>query len=433
MKRLISAFAAVFALVLVAKGSGALKEIAIASQFGTTPVVDLYVLAFTVATWPAAVLMSILTISLTPILSTTSARSDPHLDALLAQLLTISVALGLAMGGFFFFLFPMLAQNVYGSVASTRELGASSILVFMTLTAMFALPVALATVLVIGKARNVGTLLEGMPSLVLFLLLSSPLAAAEVLGIGTALGFALQLGLLLWVQRATLSTLRFAVPATNIHWATIRRGMSYSAFGYSILAMAPIVEQLVASTLGVGAISSLGYASRITALATGLVVTAINRVSLPYFSRRFAGDDHPGPSVAQVTVGFLLTGAVMTIAMGWLARPLVALIFERGEFIAGDTAVVAHLLQYNLTQLAPYFVSVVLSAELAARGRFREIFISCLIGFTVRILAALVAARFVGLPGVATAATGGYLAMTAYLLWVTLRHSPATGKLGGPQ
>jgi peptidoglycan biosynthesis protein MviN/MurJ (putative lipid II flippase) len=426
MRRLVSAFAAVFVLVLVAKGSGALKEVAIASRLGTAPAVDLYILAFTVATWPAAVLMSILTISLTPLLSTTSASSDPNIDNFVSQLLSISVALGIVTGAVFYFFFPMLAYNVYGSNAAATALVKSSMLISMALTASFALPVALCTVLVIGKGRNVGTLLEGAPSLVLFLLLCTPVAAAEALGIGTLLGFVIQLALLLVVQRVTLGRLRFGAPSPNIHWAALKRGASYSAFGYSILAVAPLVEQVLAGALGPGAISSLGYASRVTALATGLVVTAINRVSLPYFSKASAGDRRYGPGAAQITVGFLVVGLVMSLVMAAVAQPLVSLLFQRGHFSAEDTETVAHLLRWNLTQLAPYFVSVVLAANLAARGRFREIFTSCLLGFVVRAICAAAGAQFTGLTGVATAATFGYLAMAAYLSWKTsaLRGEP---------
>ena len=418
MKRLLSAFAAVFVLVLIAKGSGALKEIAIAGRLGTSPAVDLYVLAFTVATWPAAVLLSILTISLTPLMSTAGARSDRHVADFVSQLLVITVALGIGVGGLFYFGFPLLVREVYQTDAIVIALAQTPMLISMSLTAALALPVALSTVLVIGKGRDVGTLLEGMPSLVLFLLLCSPMAAAEALGVGTALGFAVQLALLFAVQRATIGRFRFRLPAPNIHWSTLKHGASYSAVGYSVLAMAPIVEQTFAGTLGAGAISSLGYASRITALATGLVVTAINRVSLPYFSAR--SDDSDGPGVAQLTLGFLLVGITMTLSMVALAQPLVSTIFQRGQFSTDDTQVVAHLLICNLTQLAPYFVSVVLSARLAASGHYREIFVACVLGFAVRSLCAFAGARYAGLAGVAAAATGGYLAMSGYLSWATM-------------
>lgn len=419
MKRLVSAFAAVFILVLIAKGSGALKEVAIASRLGTASAVDLYVLAFTVATWPAAVLMSILTVSLTPMLSTTSASSNQHIADFVSQLLSISVAFGFLTGAVFYFCFPVLTQSIYGSNATALALVKSPMLISMALTAALAMPVALSTVLVIGKGRNVGTLLEGAPSLVLFLVLCTPVAAAEALGIGTLLGFALQLLLLLTVQHATLGRLRFRPPSPNAHWATLKRGASYSAVGYSILAMAPIVEQMIAGALGSGAISSLGYASRVTALATGLVVTAINRVSLPYFSRMSVGDQSHGSGATQIAVGFLIVGIVMSLVLAALAQPLVSLLFQRGQFSADDTEAVAHLLRCNLTQLAPYFVSVVLAANLAARGHYREIFISCLLGFVIRAICASAGAQFLGLPGVATAATFGYLVMAVYLAWVT--------------
>jgi putative peptidoglycan lipid II flippase len=219
------------------------------------------------------------------------------------------------------------------------------------------------------------------------------------------------------------------LPASNLHWAGLRRGLSYTVYGYSVLALAPIIEQVLAGRLGSGGIASLGYASRVTALATGLVVTAINRVSLPHFSGLSGSAASVYSGLGPIASGSLLLGVAMMLGLSFLAQPLVALIFERGNFLPDDTVVVANLLRWNLTQLGPYFLSVVLSAWLAAQSRFREIFIACMVGFVMRVSFAWLGASHFGLNAVAAAATVGYVAMCAYLCWATLMRGATSGRL----
>lgn len=421
MKPLFSAFATVFGLALIAKACGALKEILIANRFGTAADVDVYVLAFTVATWPAAVLMSILTIALTPVLAAAKGTSRQQVQSLVAQLSLMALALGAIVGALFYIGFPTLLKRVNASSGSMPLSTIEPMLFTMALTAALSVPVAMLTVMLISQGRHVTTLLEGTPSLVLAAwLLFTTVAAADALGLGTAVGFGVQLLLLFIVLRAAFGGCRLAMPSSNVHWAGLWRGAVYSAIGYSVLALAPIVEQVVAGGLGDGAIASLGYASRVTALATGLVVTAINRVSLPHFATPVGSAQHQGAGLGRIAVGSFGVGVVLTVAMVLLAQPLIALLFQRGEFTAADTERVAHLLRLNLTQLAPLFVSVVCSAWLAAQGHFREIFVACVLGFIARVAFAWVGSWYAGLNAVAAAATVGYVAMTAYLCWVVL-------------
>ncbi len=421
MKVLFSAFATVFGLALIAKACGALKEIVIADRFGTASDVDLYVLAFTVATWPAAVLMSILTIALTPVLASAKDAPGSQAQSLVAQLALIACGLGVVAGVLFYVGFPPVFKSVYAPGGMAYVSALEPLLLPMAVTTALSMPVAMLTVILFSQGRHVTTLFEGTPSLVIASwLLGTAVVTADVLGLGTALGFALQLGLLVVVLRATFGGLRLELPGSNMHWDGLWRGAMYSALGYSILALAPIFEQVVAGGLGDGSIASLGYASRVTALATGLVVTAINRVSLPYFSTAADGARGNGPGVGMMTFGSLVVGLLLMCLLGLLAQPLVALLFQRGQFSAEDTERVAQLLRWNLTQLSPLFVSVVCSAWLASQGKFREIFVGCVLGFMIRVSFAWLGSRYFGLEAVAAAGTVGYAAMTAYLGWVTL-------------
>ena len=87
----------VVGLALLAKFCGAMKEIALANHSGTSALVDQFVFAFSVATWPAAVAGSILTISLTPLLTKLQRRNHSATQSFIAQLWGGSVALSLVV------------------------------------------------------------------------------------------------------------------------------------------------------------------------------------------------------------------------------------------------------------------------------------------------------------------------------------------------
>lgn len=66
-RRIAIGFLWVSLFVLLAKGVGALKEMAIAWRFGASSTVDAYVLVFLAATWPISIWFSVLCLALVPL------------------------------------------------------------------------------------------------------------------------------------------------------------------------------------------------------------------------------------------------------------------------------------------------------------------------------------------------------------------------------
>ncbi len=132
-----------------------------------------------------------------------------------------------------------------------------------------------------------------------------------------------------------------------------------------------LVDNRLASYLPHGSIATLQYAMRLFQLPLGVLAVSVAAVALPTLSQQVAKKEGEAfrRTLAQ---GFLLTAALMVpAALGlWvLAKPVVALLFERGAFGPEDTARTAQNLLGYLLGLWPYALVYLFSRAFYALGR----------------------------------------------------------------
>ncbi len=406
----------VLGLSLLAKFGGAFKEVVMANSLGTSTLVDQFVFAFNVATWPAALLTSVLTVALTPLLAKMlRQRSDSTAskNRFVAQLWGSCIALGLLVAVTLWLCFPHLSP--LSEAAGPQLAAAVGVVSFMTCMT------ALATIVLMSHGRQIGTLLEGVPSLILgALLLASLWQPENTLVIGLLLGLSLQLLLLLAAHRRCAGPLRVGLPQPSPQWRELLSGFGFASAGYALLACAAMVELYIASRLAEGSVASLGYAARITALVTGLLATAVNRVAIVHFCDGNATRHSHWRVWAGVLVTFTSIAAASSAVLMVFAPDVVALIFEHGRFDAQATEAVTRLMRWHISQLAPYLGTVVLAAFLSATGNFKTFFIGCLLCFLSEVLFVIPGAERWGMDAVAAAPMVGRTVMFGYLLFALL-------------
>jgi putative peptidoglycan lipid II flippase len=414
LSQLWSSTLTVVGLALLAKLCGAMKEVALAHHLGTSALVDQFVFAFSVATWPAALAGSILTISLTPLLAKLQRRNDSATQSFMAQLWGGSVALSLVVALIFGCVFPVLSPlAAAGGVRLALMVGVVTFLSCLS---------ALVTVILMCRSNQIGTLLEGLPSLTLGLLLVLGLWPDDATLIyGLILGMALQLGSLWFVHHRHIGAVSMSLPQAGAQWSSLGAGLGYTTAGYAVLSSAPMIELWVASGFEAGSVASLGYAARITALATGLIATAVNRAAIVHFcnlqTKRTAGANAWLGIVSLFSLGSL----ALSLLLMFFSDELVSLIFQRGRFDEIAAHTVSKLMRWSVAQLAPYVATAVLCAYLSAIGGFKQIFIACLLCFVGRVMGAVVGSQQHGLEAIAAAPLVGHVLMLGYLLLVVSR------------
>jgi len=134
-----------------------------------------------------------------------------------------------------------------------------------------------------------------------------------------------------------------------------------------------LVNTVLATGEGTGAVSWLNYAFRLMYLPIGLFGVSIATATLPAVSRHVALRDEGAArrTVADGLAMMLMLNIPATVGLMVLAPPIVRLIFERGAFTAVDTAATAVAVQYYAIGLVGYSVVRITSPVFYALGQNR--------------------------------------------------------------
>jgi len=169
---------------------------------------------------------------------------------------------------------------------------------------------------------------------------------------GLVLGAVLQVAL----QLPGLRDARFRLVFDLRHPALRRIGRLYLPILIGLVVdnlLSVVLSYNLASRLGDSAISWMEYAAQIIQFPLGLVAAAVSVATLPTLSSH-ASAEQVAPFRATLAQGLRLVLTLVipaTLGLFVLARPLVALVFEHGDFTSADTLAVAEALRYHLLGL----------------------------------------------------------------------------------
>jgi len=176
----------------------------------------------------------------------------------------------------------------------------------------------------------------------------------RVLAIGLVIGSALQVVM----QLPALRDVRLR-PVFDLRHPVLRHIVAlYAPVLLSLLVagLGVLVDRNLASRTGESSISWMAYATTLRQFPLGLVSMAISTAILPALARQatIERDGDSAPFCATLSTGLRLV-LVLTIpavvGLLVLARPIVALLFQHGEFGARDTAQVTLALRWYLPGL----------------------------------------------------------------------------------
>jgi putative peptidoglycan lipid II flippase len=196
------------------------------------------------------------------------------------------------------------------------------------------------------------------------------------------------------IMIVALATLAGGVGQLAIQWPPLHReGFRYRAvldvrdeglhrvlllMGPGTLGMAAtqinvFVNTVLATGEGTGAVSWLDFAFRLMYLPIGLFGVSIATAATPAISRLVAQQDFSKiRSTLAGALGLMLfLNVPATVGLVLLAEPIVAVIFEHGEFTAADTRATAAALQLYAVGLVGYSIVRIISPTFYALQRSR--------------------------------------------------------------
>ncbi|MDH5507241.1 MAG: murein biosynthesis integral membrane protein MurJ [Anaerolineae bacterium] len=199
------------------------------------------------------------------------------------------------------------------------------------------------------------------------------LAWGAVLGAGLHLGVQLP-GLLKLPQRVYFPSLGWGIPAVR----QVGRLMAPRLLGVAVVQLNFVVNILVASGLPVGSLSAITVAFQIMTMPQVVIAQAISIAALPTFSAQVARGalDEMRASLAATLRGIILLSLPATLGLILLRFPIVAMLFERGEFGGRDTELVAWgLLWYTVGLVGHSLVEILSRAFYALHDTKTPVFV----------------------------------------------------------
>lgn len=187
------------------------------------------------------------------------------------------------------------------------------------------------------------------------IILAAPLLAGHLdiysLGVGALLGALLQLVIQLPALRG--GSLRFSLDLSHPALRQILRLYLPIAMGLVISQVQVGIDSNLTSRTGENAAAWMNYATRIIQFPHGLVAVAISLATLPSLARSSAVNDTAGfrRTFGQGLRMVMALIVPATVGLWVLAKPLIALVFQHGDFTALDTVWVSLALRGYLTGL----------------------------------------------------------------------------------
>jgi putative peptidoglycan lipid II flippase len=186
------------------------------------------------------------------------------------------------------------------------------------------------------------------------------------LAIGALIGAAGQV----LVQLSGLRGVRLRAGVRLRHPAVRRILLLYApvALGIGFSILGTVIDRWLASGLP-SAPTTMRYATTLIQFPLGLVAAAVSLAVLPTLSRQSAGGDEQAfrTTLAMGLKVVILLIVPATLGLAALAEPLVALVLQRGAFVASDSAATATALRFYLPGLPAAAIDQVLLFAFYAR------------------------------------------------------------------
>lgn len=407
-----------------------LKEVVVASAFGTSSGMDAFVIAFTVPAYLINVAAGSLNVALIPTYIAVRDNQDPDsASQLLSSALLLNIAiltvLALALAAGAPLVFDLVAR---GFAPDTRSLSMSMFFLLLPCVLISGISVTLEAVLNAG-GKFLGAGLA--PALIPLAVMAAVLTGAAELGAyslvaGTIVGYLIELGFVfaLLAKSRTKVSLRWA----GFHPAlkTVIHQYIPAVSGSSLMCSAVVIDQTMATWLGSGSVSALNYGNKLVAVMVGVGTMALGTAVLPFFSGLAARQDwgELRRTLDHYLWLIIATTVPATVAFVLFSEDITRLLYERGAFSAQDTAVVANIQAMLAVQIPFHTLGILFVRMLSSLKLNAFMFFSNIISVVLKIGLNYLFMQRWGIVGIALSTVCVYGVAALFMGWVVYRKLP---------
>lgn len=283
-----------------------------------------------------------------------------------------------------------------------------------------------------SEERFNATAIMGLPmniSYIFFLLVFSSKFGIKGLMISVFVGVIAQLFIQFPEVKASGFKYRYVFNLKDIYIRKVL-DLSLSAFfGLVLIEINEIVDKTLASSLVSGSISALNYANKLNRLILGVFISAITTVIFPVLSKEANSNNIDG---VKKTMGYginliLLITIPATVGLTVLAKPIVEIAFQRGEFDSTATLMTSQALIFYSVGLVSIALQLLLTRVYYSLQDTKTPMINGAISVGFNIILNLILVKFMDHAGLALA-TSIAITISALMLFYGLKKK--IGSLG---
>jgi putative peptidoglycan lipid II flippase len=264
----------------------------------------------------------------------------------------------------------------------------------------------------------------GAGVIILMISAHASVLSVTIFSVGTLVGGALQVGCQIPLLRKTGHRLNFDPDFKDPGVKWIGKLMLPGMLSFAVVQVNVLVDTLLATTLITGSVTALKLGNRIAIQPLGIFGVAITTAALPTLAAHAAKGDRD-KLVEDFAFSMRLILALLipsSIAMLVLAKPIVRLLFERGEFTAASsTPMTVNALVYYAFGLFAYGgMKAVVQAFYSLKDTMTPMKVA-IVNVTLNIVLDIVLVRYIGIIGLAVATSISATVGFAALCWMLNR------------
>jgi putative peptidoglycan lipid II flippase len=368
LQKLIKSSAFIIAATVILKSLGLLREIILAYAYGAGTVTDAYVIARSVPDTFVGILTGSAGAVFITICASISAKGENSGEKtafsrnIISVFGLIGVLLTLVFAVFPSFFVRLFAMNIDPETAKT----AAAMLRLMSLVCV---PNFVSTFLAANlqmKKRFFRAAIYQVTinvSIISFIFIGRATGADVLIGAGFAVGCVLSALLLIIFNKSIDFTYR---PFLNFRDPALRAFVLLiipSVLSIFIMQLFQVIDRNMASSFDVGTVSAMNYATKIVNVFSALIGTTVATAFLPDLTKYAAADDREKMSeqIGDALKTVIPIALPLTLGIIILARPIVQILLERGEFGAGETDITAALFLMYTVGLLPQCIAPIFS------------------------------------------------------------------------
>ncbi len=392
-----------FALMLVSKVVGILREVVLAHFYGASSVSDAYIIAISSYTMLFSALSSAVTVSYIQHISTNEKKRDEITSKLIA-----SVSIIVFLVSALICIFPNLFLNLFAVGLDEETKTLTTQMLYFILPVCFLLSVRY---IFNGFLQTKGIFwMSGINNVITSVLVVVAIIVSSsnylILPLGETVGIIVSFIVTLIIVRK--HGFKFVknklLDITEVKPIIIL--MIPLFLGQLVQQFNVIVDKNFASMVGEGIISSINYANKVNILFSTFFVASITTVLFPSLSKLKTENIEKFKELGtKATKVVLMTAIPVAVAIFLLAEELIAVLYMRGEFNIADLKITSEILMIYSLSIPALSMNDLLNKQFYAMGNTKTPVILSVISLCVNIVLNFIWVKSLGYIGLATSTT----------------------------